>query len=133
MVSRKRSATLRRPGTAPAFSAIWAALRSGLRARVVAAWTLAKILLGCCEQVFALARPLGGMLSAKRRSTVSMSFRCPAGGDLEAEPPWPLLPARPVSPADLAVMRRIDELHLDHPFAGSRMLRDLLYCVWNMR
>ena len=23
-------------------------------------------------------------------------------------------------------MRRIDELHLDHPFAGSRMLRDLL-------
>jgi len=33
---------------------------------------------------------------------------------------------RPVSPADLAVMRRIDELHLAYPFAGSRMLRDLL-------
>ena len=33
---------------------------------------------------------------------------------------------RPVSPADLAVMRRIDELHLEFPFAGSRMLRDLL-------
>ncbi|MGH8291508.1 MAG: IS3 family transposase [Steroidobacteraceae bacterium] len=33
---------------------------------------------------------------------------------------------RPVSPADLAIMRRIDELHLEHPFAGSRMLRDLL-------
>ena len=33
---------------------------------------------------------------------------------------------RPVTPADLAVMRRIDELHLDSPFAGSRMLRDLL-------
>jgi putative transposase len=33
---------------------------------------------------------------------------------------------RPVAPADLAVMRRIDELHLDYPFAGSRMLRDLL-------
>ena len=33
---------------------------------------------------------------------------------------------RPVSAADLAVMRRIDELHLDFPFAGSRMLRDLL-------
>jgi len=31
-----------------------------------------------------------------------------------------------VSPADLAIMRRIDELHLDYPFAGSRMLRDLL-------
>jgi putative transposase len=33
---------------------------------------------------------------------------------------------RPVAPADLVVMRRIDELHLDYPFAGSRMLRDLL-------
>ena len=30
------------------------------------------------------------------------------------------------SPADLAIMRRMDELHLDFPFAGSRMLRDLL-------
>jgi putative transposase len=28
--------------------------------------------------------------------------------------------------SDLALMRRIDELHLNHPFAGSRMLRDLL-------
>ena len=34
--------------------------------------------------------------------------------------------ARPVPAADLAIMRRIDELHLDYPFAGSRMLRDLL-------
>jgi putative transposase len=33
---------------------------------------------------------------------------------------------RPVSIEDLAIMRRIDELHLDYPFAGSRMLRDLL-------
>jgi putative transposase len=33
---------------------------------------------------------------------------------------------QPVSAADLAIMRRIDELHLEHPFAGSRMLRDLL-------
>src|SRR5665213_2729782 len=33
---------------------------------------------------------------------------------------------RPVSVEDLALMRRIDELHLDYPFAGSRMLRDLL-------
>ena len=32
----------------------------------------------------------------------------------------------PVSAADLALMRRIDELHLEHPFAGGRMLRDLL-------
>jgi len=33
---------------------------------------------------------------------------------------------RPASPGDLALMRRIDELHLDYPFAGARMLRDLL-------
>ena len=33
---------------------------------------------------------------------------------------------RPVSADDLALMRRIDELHLDYPFAGSRMLRGLL-------
>ncbi len=33
---------------------------------------------------------------------------------------------QPVSGADLAIMRRIDELHLLYPFAGSRMLRDLL-------
>ena len=32
----------------------------------------------------------------------------------------------PVSAEDLALMRRIDELHLDCPFAGARMLRDLL-------
>src|SRR3712207_863541 len=33
---------------------------------------------------------------------------------------------RPASAADLALMCRMDELHLDYPFAGSRMLRDLL-------
>jgi len=33
---------------------------------------------------------------------------------------------QPTSDADLALMRRIDALHLEHPFAGSRMLRDLL-------
>ena len=33
---------------------------------------------------------------------------------------------RPVSHADVALMRRIDVLHLEHPFAGARMLRDLL-------
>jgi len=40
---------------------------------------------------------------------------------------------RPVSAVDLALMRRIDELHLDYPFAGSRMLQGLLnaegHCV----
>jgi putative transposase len=33
---------------------------------------------------------------------------------------------RPVSAADLAIMRRLDRLHLEIPFAGSRMLRGLL-------
>jgi len=33
---------------------------------------------------------------------------------------------RPVSAADLVLMRRIDELHLNFPFAGARMLRDML-------
>ena len=33
---------------------------------------------------------------------------------------------RPVLPEDLRVMRRIDELHLEYPFAGSRMIRDFL-------
>jgi putative transposase len=32
----------------------------------------------------------------------------------------------PVPDADLALMRRLDELHLEFPFAGSRMLRGLL-------
>ena len=33
---------------------------------------------------------------------------------------------RPIAEADLMLMRRIDELHLNYPFAGSRMLRDML-------
>jgi len=33
---------------------------------------------------------------------------------------------QPVVAATLALMRQIDELHRQHPFAGSRMLRDLL-------
>jgi putative transposase len=33
---------------------------------------------------------------------------------------------RPVPEADLAIMRRLDQLHLEFPFAGSRMLRGLL-------
>jgi putative transposase len=32
----------------------------------------------------------------------------------------------PVSEVDLALMREIDRLHLEHPFAGARMLRDML-------
>ena len=33
---------------------------------------------------------------------------------------------RPVSDGDLSLMRRLDEIHLEYPFAGSRMLRDML-------
>jgi putative transposase len=33
---------------------------------------------------------------------------------------------RPVPEKDLVIMRQLDELHLDYPFAGSRMLRGLL-------
>ena len=33
---------------------------------------------------------------------------------------------RPIPEADLRLQRRIDALHLEHPFAGARMLRDLL-------
>jgi len=33
---------------------------------------------------------------------------------------------QPVSAEDLAIMGRIDKLHLEFPFAGSRMLRDFL-------
>ena len=34
--------------------------------------------------------------------------------------------SEPISGADLTLMRRIDELHLELPFAGARMLCDLL-------
>ena len=33
---------------------------------------------------------------------------------------------RPVPDADLAIMRRLDRLHLEYPFAGARMLQGLL-------
>ena len=32
----------------------------------------------------------------------------------------------PVSETDLAILRCMDELHLEHPYAGARLLRDLL-------
>jgi putative transposase len=34
--------------------------------------------------------------------------------------------SRDMSAVDLNIMRRLDALHLDYPFAGSRMLRDML-------
>ncbi|WP_338841644.1 IS3 family transposase [Acinetobacter lwoffii] len=35
-------------------------------------------------------------------------------------------PPKPVSESDLKLMRCMDELHMQYPFAGSRMMRDLL-------
>jgi putative transposase len=32
----------------------------------------------------------------------------------------------PIAEGDLRLMRRLDELHLEYPFAGARMLRDML-------
>ena len=40
-------------------------------------------------------------------------------GSLYCEP-------RPTSEDDLKLMRRIDELHMEYPFAGSRMMKGLL-------
>ena len=34
--------------------------------------------------------------------------------------------AHPVSASDLELTRRLDELHLEHPFMGARMLQDQL-------
>jgi len=36
-------------------------------------------------------------------------------------------PSTPVVDAELALRRRIGELHLYYPFAGARMLRDVLW------
>jgi putative transposase len=33
----------------------------------------------------------------------------------------------PISDRDLALMHRLDKLHLEYPFAGARMLRDMLW------
>ena len=33
---------------------------------------------------------------------------------------------QPIPENDLRLMRRIDEVHLEYPFAGARMLRDLV-------
>jgi len=50
----------------------------------------------------------------------------------------PVLPAQGDRGGDLALMRRIDELHLAHPFLGSRRLTQMLKregrrsagCMW---
>lgn len=76
-----------------------------------------------------LAGALGkaGLLRAQSDDRSLAQFAVGAAGTGTGDQPGQcLLPARPVSEADLAIMRCIDELHLELPFAGSRMLRDLL-------
>ena len=64
-----------------------------------------------------------------------MTGRCIPGFDCKTKLPTDLditepanVPDLPqvVGDADLALMRRLDELHLEHPFMGARMLRDQL-------
>ena len=45
---------------------------------------------------------------------------------LELALPTAYYQATPVSPDELALMCRIDELHLEHPFGGARMLSKML-------
>ena len=35
--------------------------------------------------------------------------------------------SKEISSTDLSLMRLIDEIHLDYPFMGSRMIRDMLH------
>src|ERR1017187_5075765 len=67
-----------------------------------------------------------GLLSAKRSSTPSTTF--PSSNRPRC---WISAGARSTmsraSEEDLWLMRHIDELHLNYPFAGSRMLRGLLW------
>jgi len=70
-----------------------------------------------------------GRTLAERTAMIDRSFALPVGqqarvlgvsrGSVYAVP-------RPPTATDLAMMRRIDELHMVYPFAGSRMLRALL-------
>lgn len=45
----------------------------------------------------------------------------PSGEGPEHQPGKRLLQTPPVPAGDLAIMRRIDEFHLDYPFAGNRI------------
>jgi putative transposase len=65
---------------------------------------------------------------AERKAMIDRSMPLPLTRQAETrdQPGQPLLsPAACPRQADLALMRRMDELHLEYPFAGSRMLRDL--------
>jgi len=66
---------------------------------------------------------------AERKAMIDRSHALPLGRQAEAlgiSRSSLYYQPEPVSVADLALMQRMDELHLEFPFAGSRMLRDLL-------
>ena len=74
----------------------------------------------------ASASGLPGAVLAKLRKDGPEISRLPSGHGARRQPGRRLYKTRPMSAADLKIMRRLDELHLDYPFAGSRMLRDFL-------
>jgi putative transposase len=77
--------------------------------------------------IFSRRARQGGI--AERKAMIDRNHALPIGGQARAlgisRGSVYYLP-RSVSAADLVLMRRIDELHLDYPFAGSRMLQGLL-------
>src|SRR6187431_1734041 len=70
-----------------------------------------------------------GRTAGERKTMIDRSHELPLSGQAKAlgiSRGSVYYLARPTSDADLVLMRRLDELHLEHPFAGSRMLRDML-------
>ena len=80
-------------------------------------------------QRFFSGRARQGRTAGERKTMIDRSHELPLTGQAKAlgiSRGSVYYLARPTSDANLALMRRIDELHLEHPFAGSRMLRDML-------
>ncbi|MCC3244832.1 IS3 family transposase [Methylocystis sp. WRRC1] len=66
---------------------------------------------------------------AERKAMIDRSYAYPIKGQaktLGLSRTTVCYKLRPVSAEDLKLMRRLDELHLDYPFTGARLLRDLL-------
>ena len=72
------------------------------------------------ERLFGRRARQGGF--AERKAMIDRSHDLPitkTGQDAERQPGQRLLPAKAVSAADLALMRRMDELHLGFPVRGQ--------------
>ena len=79
------------------------------------------------ERFFIRCARQGGF--AERKAMIDRGHRLPLSRQAEMlgiSRGSPYYDPCPVSAADLATMRRIEAMHLDYQFAGSRMLRDLL-------